>query len=159
MRLILKRKYSHIITPDYIERVVESVIEDPVRIREPRYVQEPQGPTPSAALLKSFALVRGDLHTIHHVKDRGYVEGFSCPSRLRETPLRPARGCGSTWRPCYSRDLRVFRRVRPRNMPAMRSNAAPLASTTGQIVPARNSVCSDETKYRAGMTWVMTCTN
>lgn len=75
VRLILKRKYGHIVRPDYVERVVESIIDDPVRIREPRYVTEATtsgGPYP--ALRKTFALVRGQLHTIHHVKDRGYVE-------------------------------------------------------------------------------------
>ena len=75
VRLILKRKYGHVVPPDYIERVVESIIDDPVRIREPRYVMESEPHVePSLGLQKAFALVRGQLHTIHHVKDRGYVE-------------------------------------------------------------------------------------
>ena len=74
MRIILKRKYGHIVPPDYIERVVESVIENPVRLRDPRYHTAESPTQHKDHRVKAFALVSGDLHTIHHVKDRGYVE-------------------------------------------------------------------------------------
>ena len=35
MRTILSKKYSHLVSLDYIERVVESVVDDPVKIRDP----------------------------------------------------------------------------------------------------------------------------
>ncbi|NQV35098.1 MAG: histone deacetylase family protein [Phycisphaeraceae bacterium] len=74
IRLILKRKYSHLVAPDYIERIVESVIDDPVKIRDYRYVKDTPATKPNTYLQKTFALICGDLHTIHHVKERGYVE-------------------------------------------------------------------------------------
>ena len=75
VRLILRRKYGHIIQPDYIERVVESIIDDPVRTRKLQYATDVEMPSePKPDLQKAFALVRGELHTIHHVRDRGYVE-------------------------------------------------------------------------------------
>ncbi|HUV66834.1 MAG TPA: histone deacetylase family protein [Sedimentisphaerales bacterium] len=74
MRLILNRKYSHLVTPDYIERVVESVVGDPVRFREPRYVKIPPQMPRRERVEKAFAMICGSLHAIHHVRDRGYVE-------------------------------------------------------------------------------------
>lgn len=74
IRLILIRKYSHLVTPDYIERVVESVIDDPVRFREPRYIKTPP-PTPHKEHVeKAFEIVSGDIHVVHQVRERGYVE-------------------------------------------------------------------------------------
>ena len=37
VRLILQRKYSQVVSPEYIEMVVRSIKDDPVRFREPRY--------------------------------------------------------------------------------------------------------------------------
>jgi len=76
VRLILKRKYSHLVSADYVERVVESIIDDPVQFRAPRYVKQEIPPRiPSGDKLeKPFALVCGEKHLLHEVKDRGYVE-------------------------------------------------------------------------------------
>jgi acetoin utilization deacetylase AcuC-like enzyme/GNAT superfamily N-acetyltransferase len=74
IRLILKRKYSHLVTPDYIERVVESVIDDPVRFRAPRYVKAPSLISPREQVEKAFEIVCGDIHVVHQVRERGYVE-------------------------------------------------------------------------------------
>jgi hypothetical protein len=60
MRTILMKKYSHLVTADYIERVVESVIDDPVKIRPPKYVKpEAAMPTNHYAerLEKPFVMV------------------------------------------------------------------------------------------------------
>ncbi len=75
MRLILRRKYSHLVGPDYIERVVESVVEDPVRFREPRYVRLEQSlPPTDGKVQRAMAMIVTQAHRIHHVRDRGYVE-------------------------------------------------------------------------------------
>ena len=76
VRLIIKRKHSQEVSRAYIERVAESIKEDPVRFRAPQYVK--RGPRvhevlPSR-LEKPFALVVVKKHAVHLVHQRGYVE-------------------------------------------------------------------------------------
>jgi len=76
VRAILERKYKDVAPREYVEMVVESFRDDPVRIREPRYVKK-EAPVPARShtpLDKRIALVVNDTHTIHHVHERGYVE-------------------------------------------------------------------------------------
>jgi len=76
VRLILRRKYEHVVGPDYIERVVESVVDDPVRFRPPRYVPgaTESAPVRTGRVKRPFVMIVSDRHIIHHVRDRGYVE-------------------------------------------------------------------------------------
>ena len=77
VRTILTKKYSHLLKPDYIERVVESIIDDPVRFRDYKYFKKEPVSLPlyqGNRLLKKFTLVSSQAHEIHHVNDRGYVE-------------------------------------------------------------------------------------
>ncbi|MDP3879220.1 MAG: hypothetical protein Q8Q07_02795 [Dehalococcoidales bacterium] len=75
VRAILKRKYKGICPPEYVDMVVESFQNDPVRLRRPRYVKRPPVPiehtTPQD---KRIILVINDRHGIHHVEEHGYVE-------------------------------------------------------------------------------------
>ncbi len=75
VRAILERKYKGICPRDYVEMVVASFQDDPVRLRSPRYVKKPPVPightTPAD---KRIMLVVNDRHWIHHVEERGYVE-------------------------------------------------------------------------------------
>ncbi len=77
VRLILQRKYGHIVSQDYIEMVVRSIKDDPVRFREPRYSRvetvEPEV-RPDERLQREMALISSSVHRIHHVRERGYVE-------------------------------------------------------------------------------------
>jgi acetoin utilization deacetylase AcuC-like enzyme/GNAT superfamily N-acetyltransferase len=76
VRGILERKYAEICPKPYIEMVVNSIVDDPVRLREPRYVRRKSPPAamvPPAAT-RRIALVVNDKHSIHHVRERGYVE-------------------------------------------------------------------------------------
>ena len=75
IRTILEKKYAHLVSPEYVRMVVDSVRQDPVQLRPLRYVRgETNGhPTPSK-LLKSFVMVWTEGHRIHHVRERGYVE-------------------------------------------------------------------------------------
>jgi acetoin utilization deacetylase AcuC-like enzyme/GNAT superfamily N-acetyltransferase len=87
VRALLESKYPDLCTPEYVKRVVASFREDPVRLREPRYVRTvipvaTDGPPRADA---SIVLVVNDKHDIHHVRERGYVESpVRIPAILRE---------------------------------------------------------------------------
>jgi len=75
VRAILERKYRGIVPRDYVEMVVESFQDDPVRLRDPRYVKKPPVPVKHGTPIdKRIMLVINDRHLIHHVEERGYVE-------------------------------------------------------------------------------------
>ncbi len=76
VRAILERKYADLCSPDYIETVVNSFTDDPVVLREPRYLRKEsvQGPKRPLSRESIIALVVNDKHDIHHVKERGYVQ-------------------------------------------------------------------------------------
>jgi acetoin utilization deacetylase AcuC-like enzyme/GNAT superfamily N-acetyltransferase len=81
VRAILERKYGPVCPRDYVDMVVESFRDDPVRLREPRYVKREQGPIlASVPPERRIALVVTDQHEIHHVRERGYVES---PVRIK----------------------------------------------------------------------------
>ena len=72
---ILERKYGDLCPEGYIEDVVESFRDDPVRLRPPRYVrQEPRTVIRTIPPDRKIILIVNDRHEIHHVKERGYVE-------------------------------------------------------------------------------------
>ncbi len=73
VRAILERRYGHRCPPGYIDKVVESFRDDPVRLRPPKYVrEEPRLPAPAARTLgRTIALVVNDQQAIHHVHERG----------------------------------------------------------------------------------------
>lgn len=82
VRGILEGKYGMLCSKEYIETVVQSFQDDPVRLREPRYIKQEtrfRG-TPVSGKLRRIALVVNDRHNIHHVKEKGYVES---PVRIR----------------------------------------------------------------------------
>jgi len=75
VRAILERKYAHLCPPDYIEMVVESFQDDPVKIRRSKYVKRaPISIGRSIPPDKQIALTVNDRHAIHHVREIGYVE-------------------------------------------------------------------------------------
>jgi acetoin utilization deacetylase AcuC-like enzyme/GNAT superfamily N-acetyltransferase len=77
VRLILQRKYGHVVTEEYIEMVVHSIKDDPVRFREPRYNLVETGQpiaVPNEQLQRAMVLISSSIHRIHHVRERGYVE-------------------------------------------------------------------------------------
>jgi acetoin utilization deacetylase AcuC-like enzyme len=75
VRAILERKYKNVCPPEYIEMVVASFRDDPVRLRKPQYVRKPPIPVSRAVRAdRRIRLVINDRHYIHHVEERGYVE-------------------------------------------------------------------------------------
>lgn len=82
VRAILERRYGASCPPGYIDKVVRSFGDDPVRLREPRYT-DGEAVHPVAAGVpddKRIALTVNDRHQIHHVRQRGYVES---PARIK----------------------------------------------------------------------------
>jgi acetoin utilization deacetylase AcuC-like enzyme/GNAT superfamily N-acetyltransferase len=75
VRAILERKYGKIVTRAYIDQVVGSIADDPVRLRGPKHARASaakKGVETSAD--DKIVLVVSEGHAIHHVHDRGYVE-------------------------------------------------------------------------------------
>ncbi|MFH1788545.1 MAG: hypothetical protein ABH834_04115 [Candidatus Altiarchaeota archaeon] len=52
VKAILERKYADICSPEYVEKVVSSLTDDPIKLREPRYA-----PTPEKVTLSSYQTV------------------------------------------------------------------------------------------------------
>jgi acetoin utilization deacetylase AcuC-like enzyme/GNAT superfamily N-acetyltransferase len=81
VRAILERKYAHYCPPNYVEKVIRSFRDDPVRLRALRYVKpEAIYATVEGRSAEQIALVVNDRHSIHHVHEHGYVES---PVRIR----------------------------------------------------------------------------
>jgi acetoin utilization deacetylase AcuC-like enzyme/GNAT superfamily N-acetyltransferase len=77
VRTILERKYAHLCPRSYIDMVVESIRDEPVQLRPPRYNRPRTASTPARRKILSdrrIALVVNDRHDIHHVRERGYVQ-------------------------------------------------------------------------------------
>ncbi|HSH69426.1 MAG TPA: histone deacetylase family protein [Deferrisomatales bacterium] len=102
VRAILERKYGEACPPGYIDQVVASFRDDPMRLREPRHATGDaplREVRPVGSVEKRIALTVNDRHEIHHVRERGYVES---PVRVR-TILGPILETG------------LFDRVEPRH--------------------------------------------
>lgn len=81
VRAVLERKYAEYCPPNYVEMVVASFREDPVRLRPYRYIKPEAVRTEvNGRSFEQIALVVNDRHDLHHMHDRGYVEA---PVRVR----------------------------------------------------------------------------
>ena len=92
VRAILERKYGDRCPAGYIDKVVRSFRDDPVRLSPPRFARP--APEPSSKLMagnnvtRDMALVVNDGHVLHHVHERGYVES---PARIESINKKLAR--------------------------------------------------------------------
>ena len=74
-RLILERKYKGIYPVDEIKAVIDSLSDDPLRLRPYRYrIKADDTVSMHVPDDKKIILVYNDKHHIHHVKERGYAE-------------------------------------------------------------------------------------
>lgn len=75
VRAILERKYGEVSPPEYIDRVLSTFADDPVRLRPFRYIKK-SAPAAARAVpeRQKIALVSDNRHQIHHIRERGYVE-------------------------------------------------------------------------------------
>lgn len=80
VRAILERKYAGVCGPEYVDMVVNSIRKSPVPLREPRYVKDASDEAAFKPRQRLISLIVNDRHSIHHVKDRGYVEA---PVRIK----------------------------------------------------------------------------
>jgi acetoin utilization deacetylase AcuC-like enzyme len=82
IRAILERKYGSYVPEDYIVKVLDSVIDNPVKLRAPRYIQKRKNipSTRDSRKNPKIQLIYNDKHNIHHVRERGYVEA---PVRIK----------------------------------------------------------------------------
>nr|MBF0221026.1 GNAT family N-acetyltransferase [Desulfobulbaceae bacterium] len=81
VRAILERKYAELCPAEYVTKVVDGFRENPVSLREFRYVKPDAVVNNVDALdFEHIALVINDKHDIHHISDRGYVES---PVRIK----------------------------------------------------------------------------
>ncbi len=80
IRAILERKYATLCPPEYIDQIVRSVKDHPVRLREPRYIKTIPSGDELLPKQRKISLIVNDRHSIHHVNDRGYVEA---PVRIK----------------------------------------------------------------------------
>ncbi|MEN6447272.1 MAG: histone deacetylase family protein [Syntrophaceae bacterium] len=138
---ILERKYEDICDPAYVRMVVESVRDDPARLRPPRYAvaQVVEKRNAATTNLTKIALVVTDQHEIHHVRERGYVEAPVRIKSIRQAldltgdfDTVPPRTFGDSWitavhDPAY---VRYFKRVC--------KNAEPDAPIYPYVFPIRN---------------------
>lgn len=76
VRAILERKYGDLCPTGYIEEVIGSFKDDPVQLRPPRYLKNKPAITVEAVIPddEKILLIVNDKHSIHHVRERGYVE-------------------------------------------------------------------------------------
>ncbi|MBN2345350.1 MAG: histone deacetylase family protein [Candidatus Aminicenantes bacterium] len=76
VRAILQRLYADYCPDEYIQMVVDSLQDDPLRLRPPRYSRKSPASVETALRLKNrrVMLLVSEGHHIHHVRERGYVE-------------------------------------------------------------------------------------
>ncbi len=82
VRAIIEKKYPKYCPAEYVQMVVDSFKDDPVRIREPKYKKAEAGPSvsPEIPADRRIRLVVNKHHEIHHVRERGYVQA---PVRIK----------------------------------------------------------------------------
>jgi acetoin utilization deacetylase AcuC-like enzyme len=100
-RAILERKYAALCPPEYVNHVVQSIRDDPVQLRKPRYRTQAVRTPAQTRQREKLMVVVNDRHDIHHVRERGYVE----------SPIR----IGAIVRELESAEL--MERVEPRKFP------------------------------------------
>ncbi len=76
VRAILERKYGDYCPEAYIEKVVQSIQDDPVTLRPFRYLKKIESRSFETFLPEKQKIfwVINDRHSIHHIREKGYVE-------------------------------------------------------------------------------------
>ena len=83
VKAVLERKYKDLCPPDYVKKVVSSFKDNPVKVRDFKYMKKDAKPRSHNGGIpedKKISLFINDKHEIHHVHDRGYVES---PVRIK----------------------------------------------------------------------------
>lgn len=78
VRAVLERRYGWLCPPEYIDMVVRSIVDDPVKLDVSRVVKTAPREARTPSDLRVL-VVANEKHDIHHVRERGYVES---PARV-----------------------------------------------------------------------------
>lgn len=99
VRTILERKYPIYCPEDYIQMVLSSIKDNPLKLRDFKYIIKERPIERKGAIKDVIALIINDKHDIHHVKEIGYIESpIRIKSILKEIEKlnafqsRPSRG-------------------------------------------------------------------
>ena len=74
IRTILTERYHFPADGDYVAQVCDSVRDDPIRIRKPIYAAPEEKRSKIPPRLHPLKVFCSDEHSLHHVRERGYVE-------------------------------------------------------------------------------------
>lgn len=76
VQAILERKYPDVCDKKYIKMVVNSINDNPVKLRPLKYVKEDKIEQIKKVIPKEqrIIIVYNDKHAIHHIREKGYVE-------------------------------------------------------------------------------------
>mgnify|MGYP001481682831 FL=1 len=80
VRTILERKYPDYCPENYIQMVVKSITDNPIRLRDYKYANQQRQIVKKEAVKDEIMLIINDKHDIHHVREQGYIES---PVRIR----------------------------------------------------------------------------
>lgn len=80
IKAILERKYPTYCPESYVKMVLASIKDNPVKLREFKYIVKERPIEKNEAVKDEIALIINDKHDIHHVKERGYIEA---PVRIK----------------------------------------------------------------------------
>lgn len=99
VRAILERKYPAFCPEEYINMVIRSIKDNPVKLRDFKYIIKERPIEKYDAVKDEIALIINDKHDIHHVREVGYIESpIRIKSILKEIEklqafkIRPTRG-------------------------------------------------------------------
>jgi len=98
VKAILERKYPDYCPQEYVKMVISSIKNDPVELREYKYINKNHKVEKHKAIKNRIPLIVNDKHEIHHVKERGYIESpvrissiLKEISKLQAFELKPSR--------------------------------------------------------------------
>ena len=77
VRAILERKYKDLCNDEYIDMVINSFNDNPVKLRPFKYIKKEKIKLETKIKIadkKKIILIVSEKHKIHHVRERGYVE-------------------------------------------------------------------------------------
>jgi len=99
VRAILERKYPTYCPEDYIKMIISSIKDNPINLREFKYILKERPVEIRAAVKDEIALIINDKHDIHHIKEVGYIESpvrigsiYKEIVKLNAFKTRPSRG-------------------------------------------------------------------
>lgn len=80
VRTILERKYPTYCPENYIQTVTKSIVDNPIKLREFKYIIKDRPIQKIDAVKDEIMLIINDKHDIHHIKEKGYIES---PIRIK----------------------------------------------------------------------------